>query len=164
MSETMTSKARCLAAMAGQPVDHTPVFPLLMFFAQKRALPTYREYATNGRALAEAQIKAFRTFGIDAVTSLLGMLSGWRRIWVERWPFPKTNRRTRPVPWSRPRRTSPNWAIPTPRKVRMGDRVLGTREIVNAIGDEALVLGWVDLPFAEACSLVGRPEHDGHAL
>lgn len=37
----------------------------------------------------------------------------------------------------------------------MADRCLATRELVQAAGAECLVLGWVDMPFAEACSLVG---------
>lgn len=53
----MNSRQRALAAIAGQAVDHVPVFPLLMFFAAQRAGISYREFATNGAALAQAQLK-----------------------------------------------------------------------------------------------------------
>jgi hypothetical protein len=38
----MNGLERSLAAVRGQPVDRTPVFPLLMFFAQRRHGVTYR--------------------------------------------------------------------------------------------------------------------------
>jgi MtaA/CmuA family methyltransferase len=150
----MTSKARCLAAMSGAPVDRTPVFPLLMFFAQKRALPSYRVYATDGQALAEAQIQAFRTFGIDAVTSCSDAFRLSADLGGE-MVFPEDQ----PPHLARPLVQGPadlaRLGRPDPTAGRMGDRVRGTRAIVQAIGEEALVLGWVDLPFAEACSLCG---------
>ena len=65
----MTSKERCLAAINGQPVDRTPVFPLLMFLAADRLGVSYKEFAANGGTMAQAQIKAYETFGIDAITA-----------------------------------------------------------------------------------------------
>ena len=40
----------------------------------------------------------------------------------------------------------------------MADRAVGVREMAQAVGNECLVLGWVDMPFAEACSLCGVTE------
>jgi MtaA/CmuA family methyltransferase len=37
----------------------------------------------------------------------------------------------------------------------MADRVQAVRELASAAGERCLILGWVDMPFAEACSLVG---------
>ena len=65
----MNSKERCLAAINGRPVDRVPVFPLLMFFAQQRYGITYREFATNGRALADAQLSIRERFPLDAITA-----------------------------------------------------------------------------------------------
>ena len=64
----MTSKQRCLSAIAGRPVDRVPVFPLLMFFAVDRAKITYRKYATDAAALADAQLNMRQRFGVDAIT------------------------------------------------------------------------------------------------
>jgi MtaA/CmuA family methyltransferase len=41
---------------------------------------------------------------------------------------------------------------------RMADRAKGVEEMVRAKGDECLVLGWVDMPFAELCSVCGVTE------
>jgi MtaA/CmuA family methyltransferase len=40
----------------------------------------------------------------------------------------------------------------------MADRSMAVEEMVKAVGDECLVLGWVDMPFAEACSVCGVSE------
>lgn len=37
----------------------------------------------------------------------------------------------------------------------MNDRIRATHEMISAVGDDCLVLGWVDMPFAEACSVCG---------
>lgn len=37
----------------------------------------------------------------------------------------------------------------------MGDRVLAVSEMSRAVSSEMVVLGWVDMPFAEACSICG---------
>ena len=50
----MTSKQRCLNAIAGRPVDRVPVFPLLMFFAVDRAKITYRQYASDAANALDA--------------------------------------------------------------------------------------------------------------
>ncbi len=41
------------------------------------------------------------------------------------------------------------------RKSRMRDRTEATATMVDAVGEVRLVLGWVDMPFAEACSICG---------
>jgi MtaA/CmuA family methyltransferase len=37
----------------------------------------------------------------------------------------------------------------------MADRLEGVRRIAEGAGEEGLVLGWVDMPFAEACAICG---------
>jgi uroporphyrinogen-III decarboxylase len=54
----LNGRERCLAAIRGGAVDRTPLFPLLMFLAADRSGISYRRFATDGRALAEAQLKA----------------------------------------------------------------------------------------------------------
>ena len=65
----MNSRERCVATLEGKPVDRVPVFPLLMFFAQHRLGITYREFAANGRALADAQLNIQDRFHVDAITA-----------------------------------------------------------------------------------------------
>jgi len=77
----MNSKERCIAAINGRPVDRVPVFPLLMFFAQERYGITYREYATNGRALADSQLNIREKFPLS---------NFWPRSWSSSaWPNSK---------------------------------------------------------------------------
>ena len=40
----------------------------------------------------------------------------------------------------------------------MFDRANAVGQMVKAVGDKCLVLGWVDMPFAEACSVCGVAE------
>jgi MtaA/CmuA family methyltransferase len=155
----VTSKERCLAVISGEPTDRVPVFPLLMFFALQRAGFTYREFASNGRAMAEAQLNVRERFGIDAITAC----SDAFRIAADLGGdivFPEDN----PPFLTTPLVTSSSDIDRLPRPDaaaaggRMADRALGVRDMVAAAGDDCLVLGWVDMPFAEACSLCGVAE------
>jgi MtaA/CmuA family methyltransferase len=155
----MTGKERCLAAIRGEAVDRVPVFPLLMFFAQQRLGVTYREFATNGRVTAEAQIAMFTRFGVDAITActdayrLVADLGGTMVFLEDRPPFAAA-----PLVHSRVdlhRLPKPD---PTETGSRMGDRCQACTEMVRYVGADALILGWVDMPFAEACSLCGLSE------
>lgn len=145
-----------MAAVHGQPVDRVPVFPLLMHFAADRAGITYREYATNGRALAAAQLAAQQRFGLDAITACSDAFRVSADLGGEMaYPLDK------PPHLLRPRVAGPEDIAglgrpdPTERGTRMADRLEGVREIARAVSGRVGVLGWVDMPFAEACSLCG---------
>jgi uroporphyrinogen-III decarboxylase len=62
-------RERFMATLEGQPADRVPLNPLLMFLAADRAGIAYREYATNGQALAEAQLLVQERYDLDAVTA-----------------------------------------------------------------------------------------------
>lgn len=154
----MNSLERCLAAIRGQPVDRTPLFPLLMFLAADRAGLTYRRYATDGRALAEAQLAARERYGLDAVTAC----SDAFRLSADlgaRLSYPE--QATPHAVQALVRTASDLSALRRPDPLasggRMADRVGAVAEMARAAGSQCLVLGWVDLPFAEACSLCGLP-------
>lgn len=153
----MTSKERCFAAINGQAVDRTPVFPLIMFMAADRLGISYKEFATNGCAMAEAQIKMFEMFNVDAITAcsdafrISADLAPGKMLYPEEQPphldSPIITSAADLARLSRPDVTNP--------KNRTYDRAKGTAEMVKAVGDECLVVGWTDLPFAEACSVCG---------
>jgi len=152
----MNSLKRCLAAMAGNPIDRTPVFPLLMFFAQQRQGITYREFVTNGRALAEAQLGIGERFPLDALT----VCSDAFRITADLgasmvYPMEGTPFAENPLVASEAEFRTLGRPDPSQSGSRMADRILGLRDMVDAVGDRCLVLGWVDMPFAEACSICG---------
>jgi len=152
----MTSKQRCLAAIRGEPVDRTPVFPLLMFLAADRAGISYRRFATDARAMAEAQVNIYRRFGVDAITACSDAFRivadlGGEMIYPEDKP-PYAAKAVFTCQGDVDRAARPDPADPN---TRMADRVRATAAMADAVGDECLVLGWVDLPFAEACSACG---------
>jgi MtaA/CmuA family methyltransferase len=155
----MNSLERCLAAIRGEVPDRVPVFPLLMFFAQQRAGITYREFATNGEALAEAQLKIRERFPVDALTvcsdafRLTADLGADMSYPLDKPPFAKNHLVRNEADLYKLGRPDPTAA-----GSRMADRVLGTRMLAKAAGQECLVVGWVDMPFAEACSLLGVTE------
>ena len=152
----MTSKQRCLNAIAGRPVDRVPVFPLLMFFAVDRAKITYRQYASDAAALADAQLNMRQRFGVDAITAcsdafrLSADLGG-------QMDFPEMAppRLVQPLVRSEADLKRLGRPDPSARGSRMADRVEGVRRLAKAAGDDCLVLGWVEMPFAEACAICG---------
>lgn len=152
----MNSKERCLRAVHGEAVDRAPVFPLLMFLAADRLGVPYRQYATDGQVLAEAQLLVGERYGLDALTSCSDAFRVSADLGGEMvYPEDKTPYLARPQVASqadldslrRPQASAPG--------SRMADRIAGTAALCRAVGNERLVLGWVDMPFAEACSLCG---------
>jgi MtaA/CmuA family methyltransferase len=152
----MTNRQRFMAALEGKPADRVPLFPLLMFLAADRARITYREYATNGRALAEAQLRVQERFDLDAITScsdafrVSADLGGEMAYPEDKPPHLQSPLITPAMDLRKLRRPEPTAA-----KSRMRDRVLATAQMAEAVSGQVAVLGWIDMPFAEACSLCG---------
>src|SRR3989339_918014 len=156
----MNSKERCLAAINGQNIDRTPVFPLLMFLAADRAGVTYKEFATNGIAMAEAQLKMFEKFDIDAITACSDAFRISADLAPDKMIYPQDSPPHLDSPIVKSKDDLDGLKKPdvTDNKGRMFDRVKAVEQMVKAAGDECLVLGWVDMPFAEACSVCGVTE------
>lgn len=155
----MTSKERCWAAIHGRPVDRVPVFPLLMSFSARRLGVTYREFATSGPTMAEAQLKAREMFGLDAITACSDAFRISADLGGEMvYPESKPPHLARPLVRSESDLRRLPRPDPSVRGSRMADRALGVRDMVRAAGQDCLVLGWVDMPFAEACSVCGVSE------
>lgn len=156
-SFAMTHRERFLATVHGEPVDRIPVFPLLMFFAADRAGITYREFASNGIALADAQLQVQQQFGLDAITvcsdafRLSADLGGEMA-----FPLDKPPHLTRPLVTTAA--DIDKLGHPDPTSGRMGDRVKAVEAMARSVNGNVAVLGWVDLPFAEACALCGVTE------
>jgi len=152
----MTSKERFMAVIKGEQPDRTPVFPLLMGFAATRHGLKYSEFAGNGTAMAEAQLRAAERFSLDAITACSDAFRisadlGAQLIFHDDKP-PHA-----PEPLVR---TGEDFkALKRPdvsnKKGRMYDRAKAVSEMVRASGNNLMVLGWVDMPFAEACSVCG---------
>ena len=63
----MRSLERVRALIAGQPVDHLPVQPVIMMFAARHFGVPYIEYTKDGGIMAAAQSKLVHDFGIDCL-------------------------------------------------------------------------------------------------
>ena len=155
----MNSRERCLAAIGGRPVDRVPVFPLLMFLAAKHAGINYRTFATDGSALADAQLNMRRKFGFDAITACSDAFRVPADLGGE-MGYPEMSPPHLEKPLVRGLSDLKGLCRPDPLKKgsRMADRVGAVRRMAEAAGNECLVLGWVEMPFAEACSVCGMTD------
>ena len=152
----MNARERCLAVLNGQTPDRAPFFPLLMFFAANRAGLKYRAYASDAAALSEAQMMMFERYRADAVTVCSDAFRVSADLGGEiRFPEDQTPHLARPLvktigDFRQLRR-------PDPMKPgsRMRDRVDAVSRLARSLGGEALVSGWVEMPFAEVCDWFG---------
>lgn len=150
----MNSKERFFNALCGNPVDRTPVFPLLMFLSAKHAGISYKEFATSGSSLAEAQLLMRSKFPLDAITAcsdafrLAADLGG-------DVTYPEEGTPHLASPLITDESAFRSLVKPDPLKGRMGDRVDGVQMMADSAGSECAVLGWVEMPYAEASALTG---------
>jgi hypothetical protein len=71
----MTGKERFLNVINGKETDRVPIFPLLMSFSAKRAGVSYRQFATNGLVLAQAQLNIIELFIGPAICTVAMIFS-----------------------------------------------------------------------------------------
>ena len=154
----MDSKSRCIATIKGEKPDRIPVFPLLMFFAKSRLGINYKTYASEGSAMAEAQINIKEKFPIDAITACSDAFRITADLGAD-MVFPDDK-----PPYASAPLIANEYDLKHLKKKdlkrlsnqsRMADRILAVESMVRAVGNDSLVLGWVDMPFAEACSVCG---------
>jgi len=153
---TLSRKERFMRVLRGEPTDRAPVFPLLMSFAARYHGISYREFAGYAHALAESQIHALEAFPLDAITACSDAFRvsadlGGEVVWPDETPPFLAS------PLVKTAADLDRLAAPDPlaRGSRMADRVAAVEEMCRSVGGDAMVLGWVDMPFAEACSLCG---------
>jgi MtaA/CmuA family methyltransferase len=153
----MTGRERVLALLEGREPDRIPLMPITMMFAARQIGARYRDYASDFRVLAEAQIATAEKFGFDYVSTIsdparepsdLGAVLEW---FDDQPPALNESQallhdksvlaRLRPAdPHSGP---------------RMSDRVCGVELLKQRAGAELLIEGWVEGPCAEAADLRG---------
>jgi MtaA/CmuA family methyltransferase len=155
----VNSKERFLAVMDGKKPDKVPVFPLLMAFAARRYGATYRQFASDWRVLSESQLSIREKFKVDAITACSDAFRVSADLGGE-IVFPEEQ----PPHLARPLIRTEGDLVHLKRqdissgKGRMVDRIRATEAMTKAAGDDCMVLGWVDMPFAEACSACGVAE------
>ena len=152
----MNNYERFMKTLRGEKTDRVPLFPLLMFIAIDRAGITYRQFATDAKALAETQLMMQDKYDMDAITAcsdafrLSGALGGEMA-----YPESKPPHLEKPLVTSASDIDKLGKPDPADRANRMGDRTYSVAEMAKAAGKRFAVLGWVDMPFAEACSVCG---------
>ena len=155
----MNGKQRALAILNGEEADRVSLFPLLMCIPARQAGMTYREYASNGSSLAKAQLMTAEKFNIDAITACSDAFRiaadlGGEIVYHDETP-PHIQK---PIISNRQDLHGLSRFDVSDSRMRCADRAKAVREMVEAEGDCRLVLGWVDFPFAEACSCCGITE------
>lgn len=152
----MTHRERFMAALNGEPSDRVPLFPLLMFLTVDRAGLTYCHYATDGQALAEAQLLVQECYDLDAITACSDAFRITADLGAEMvYPEDKPPYARRPLITSPTTIRTLGRPDPGAAGSRMSDRVRAVAEMARAVSGQVAVLGWIDMPFAEACSLCG---------
>lgn len=68
--EEMTSMERVKKTMFHEEPDRVPIFFSALMFCAGLAGMEVREYSTNGKSLARAQLNFLKTFGVDAVAAM----------------------------------------------------------------------------------------------
>ncbi len=153
----MTGRERVFALLSGGEPDHLPCMPITMMLAARNIGAKYRDYVTDHRVLAEAQVRMAETFGFDHVSVISDPAReasdlGAAVEWFEDQPpaviedgallADKTRLAALRVP--------DTYASP-----RMRDRVEGVRLLKKRVGRELIVEGWVEGPCAMGADLRG---------
>jgi MtaA/CmuA family methyltransferase len=132
--------------------------PILMHFAAHHIGRSYREFASDHKVLAEANLKCLEDFDIDAT----GLISD---------PYRETSAFGAKI-------TFPEEGVPQCLKVllqtsddvkalknpdvykseRTLDRIKAAQLLEKEVGKEVPIIGWVEGPLAEACDLAGVNE------
>jgi MtaA/CmuA family methyltransferase len=153
----MTGRERVLAMIEGRPTGRLPLMPITMMFAARQTGVTYREYASDFRVLAEAQLRTAEKFGFDYVSVIsdpgrepadLGATIEWFD------DQPPAINETNVLLRDKAALAHLQPADPLGGG-RMTDRVQGVDLLRRRTGNELLVEGWVEGPCAEAADLRG---------
>jgi MtaA/CmuA family methyltransferase len=153
----MNGRERILAVLDGRPADSLPLMPITMMFAADLAGVQYRDYALNGRVLAEAQMRVAERFGFDHVSAIsdpareTADLGGAIEYFDDQPPAINESRallheKTLLNGLAKPSAERPG---------RMRDRVEALRILKREAGDDLLVEGWVEGPCALGADLRG---------
>lgn len=153
----MNGKERVLAMFDGRPVDHLPLMPITMMFAADLAGVRYRNYASDHRVLAEAQLRVADRFELDYVSAISDPARevadlGGAIEWFDDQPPAIIESQALLADKSRlgglslPAMTAPG---------RMRDRIDAVALLKRQAGGARIVEGWVEGPCAMGADLRG---------
>jgi MtaA/CmuA family methyltransferase len=153
----MNGRQRVLAFLNGQPVDRLPLMPVVMMFCADQIGVPYGQYVTDYRVMAEAQIQTAEEFDFDIVSIMSDPAReafdcGARVEFYEDQPAAILESDALLADKSRLVRLP----MPDPYSGgRMHAAVLALELMKSRIGDEKVLMGWVEGPCAEAADLRG---------
>ena len=153
----MNGRERILAMLEGRPVDHLPLMPITMMFAADHAGIRYQPYATDHRALVEAQIRTAEDFEFDYVSVISDPAREAADCGAKIRYFPDQPPAIDETHARLADKTAlASLAIPDPvGGGRMTDRVEGVALFRQRVGNDKLIEGWIEGPCAEAADLRG---------
>jgi MtaA/CmuA family methyltransferase len=153
----MNGRERVLALLDGRPVDRLPALPITMMLAADEIGAAYREYVSDYRVLAEAQVQTATRFDFDHVSAISDPCREAADLGAEIQLFDAqppaiVEARAR----LRDKRELRRLQVPDPLGGgRMHDRVKGIERLARDVGGRKLIEGWVEGPCAEAADLRG---------
>ena len=155
----MRSLERVRALVAGQPVDHLPVQPVVMMFAARHFGIPFIEYTKDGRKMAAAQSKLVHDFGIDCLLTcsdpareVIDIAGEGSVNWYEDQGPAICEERAALVD----KAVLKTFRIPDPLGGgRMHDRIKGIEVMHQEFGGEVSIVGWVEGPLALGQELRG---------
>ena len=155
----MRSLERVRALIAGQPVDHLPVQPVIMMFAARHFGIPFIDYTRDGRKMAAAQSKLVHDFGIDCLLTcsdpareVIDIAGEGSVNWYEDQGPAICEERAALLDKSRLK----TFRIPDPLGGgRMHDRIKGIEAMHQEFGGEVSIVGWVEGPLALGQELRG---------
>jgi len=155
----MRSIDRVRGLIAGKPIDHLPVQPMIMMFAARHLGIPYIEYTKDGRKMADAQCKVVRDFGIDCLMTCSDParevfdIAGEGSInWYPDQGPAICEERAALLDKSRLK----SFRLPDPfGGGRMHDRIKGIEVMHREFGGDVSIVGWVEGPLALGQELRG---------
>ncbi|HET8546947.1 MAG TPA: uroporphyrinogen decarboxylase family protein [Bryobacteraceae bacterium] len=153
----MLPRERVMAMIATGDCDRLPLMPITMMFASDLHGSKYRDYVTDHRVLAAAQIETAGRFGFDYVSVISDPAReasdlGAAIEWFEDQPPAILESQA----LLRDKAKLSGLRLPDPAQGRrMSDRIAGAGLLKERAGRDLIVEGWVEGPCAMAADLRG---------
>lgn len=152
----MNSRERVFALLDGRPVDRPPLMPITMMFAARQIGAHYRDYTSDYRVLAAAQIHIANEFGFDHVSAIAETREapdcGAEVQWFDDQPYALDEARSR-------LKDKPELArLPAPDPLGGGlmhERIKALALLKQRTGASKVIEGWVEGPCGAAADLRG---------
>jgi MtaA/CmuA family methyltransferase len=153
----MNGRQRVLAFLQGQPIDRLPLMPVVMMFCADQIGVKYGRYVEDYRVLAEAQVRTAERFDFDLVSNMSDPAReafdcGAHVEFYDDQPAAIVESDALLADKSKLARLS----VPDPLGGgRMHSAVSALELMKSQVGQEKLLMGWVEGPCAEAADLRG---------